>query len=145
MTAGGATCFFISGLAISGLAGGLWLDGGGLASLAGLDRVEDVEDEDEDKEDTPEDSEAAFLLPVIFLASTITLPLDGSSETEMIEVCRPFLFSSVTTATLFAASKSDLLGWDKASFFLTLSMAVCWPSAAGTEDLRTTSFMVCPK
>ena len=35
--------------------------GGGLASFAGLDRVDDEDDPDEDdKLDTPEDSEAAF-------------------------------------------------------------------------------------
>ena len=42
---------------LAGLGG---LLGGGLASFAGLDRVDDDEDEDEDKLETPEDREAAF-------------------------------------------------------------------------------------
>lgn len=43
---------------LAGLAG---LLGGGLASFAGLDRVDDEEEpEDDDKLETPEDSEAAF-------------------------------------------------------------------------------------
>ena len=53
----GACCFCLAGG--GGLAG--LLLGGGLASFAGLDRVDDEEDPDEDdKLDTPEDSEAAF-------------------------------------------------------------------------------------
>ena len=54
----GACCFCLAG---GGGLAGLLLGGGGLASFAGLDRVDDEDDPDEDdKLDTPEDSEAAF-------------------------------------------------------------------------------------